>query len=472
MKIIATVGFWVLPLIVVTHAIAAVGDLPLVDAVKSGDKAAVRALLSQRADVNAAQPDGATALAWAAQRDDLESAELLLQAGANVNAANEYGATPLWLACTRANAAMVDKLLQAGANPNVALLTGETPLMAAAERGSLDVVKLLLARGANVNAKETRGGQSALMWAVAEKESQVVQALVEQGADVHDRSTGGFTPLLFAAQQGDLDSARILLAAGADVNEGTPKDGSALMIAAAGGHDDLSAFLVDQGADPNAVDSKGFSVLHHVALRRDMPNAVKSLLAHGASPDPRLAKEPPNRATEDISLVGATPLFLAAKVGNAAAVRLLADHGADLGVKTKTNTTPLMAAAGVGEYEDNREVTASRGARFETVKLLVELGAEVNAAGENGWTALHGAAYTGSDETIQFLVEKGASMDTMDRFGQTPLSISEGVITVGLGNDAVRRPRNVRQITANLLLKLGATPLAESGVQVVVRKLK
>ena len=472
MKIIATVGLWILPLLVVARAAAAVGDLPLVDAVRSGDTAAVRALLSEHADVNAAQADGATALAWAAQRDDLESAELLIQAGAGVNAANEYGATPLWLACNRANAAMVEKLLKAGANPNLALLTGETPLMAAADRGSLDVVKLLLAHGANVNAKETRGGQSALMWAVAEKQSEVVRALVEQGADVRDRSAGGFTPLLFAAQQGDLDSARILLAAGADVNEGTPNDGSALLVAAASGRDDLAAFLVDRGADPNAVDPKDFSVLHHVVSRRDMPNSVKSLLAHGADPNAHLTEEPPNRRTEDISLIGATPLFLAARAGNTVGVRLLAANGADPKVKTKENTTPLMAAAGVGKFQDDREVTSSRDARFETAKLLVELGADVNGAGENGWTALHGAAYTGSDEIIQLLVEKGASMDAMDRFGQTPLSIAEGVITVGLGDDAVRRPRNVRQITASLLLQLGATPVEQSGVQVVVRKLQ
>ena len=203
-----------------------------------------------------------------------------------------------------------------------------------------------------------------------------------------------------------------------------------------------------------------------------MLESVKALLAHGANPNVRLAKEPPNRGEGAISLIGATPLFLAAEVGNTEAVRVLAASGADLLVKTKENTTPLLVAAGVGEFEDDRQVTATRSARLETAKLLVELGADVNAAGENGWTALHGAAYTGSDAILQFLVEKGAKMDGKDRFGQTPLSIAEGVITVGLGNDAVRRPRNVRQATADLLLKLGATTLADSGVQVVVKKLQ
>jgi ankyrin repeat protein len=203
-----------------------------------------------------------------------------------------------------------------------------------------------------------------------------------------------------------------------------------------------------------------------------MPNALQSLLARGANPNASLAKDIPGRGPEAISLIGATPLFLAAEVGNAAAVRVLASKGADIGVKTNQNTTPLMVAAGVGHFEDDREVLATRSGRRETAKLLVELGADVNAVGENGWTALHGAAYTGSDDTIQLLVEHGASIDKMDRFGQTALSIAEGVITVGLGDDAVRRARNVRQITANLLLKLGATPVEQSGVQIVIRKLQ
>ena len=117
-------GLWILPLLAVASLVpASRDDLRLVEAVKNGDKAAVRSLLTQHADVNAAQADGTTALAWAAERDDLQTAELLIQARANVNAANDYGATPLWLACTKANAAMVEKLLKAGANPNAALLT-------------------------------------------------------------------------------------------------------------------------------------------------------------------------------------------------------------------------------------------------------------------------------------------------------------------------------------------------------------
>src|SRR5437764_5870917 len=108
---------------------ASAEDLRLIEAVKSRDRAAIRSLIEKRVDVNAAQPDGTTALAWAANRDDLETADFLIRAGANVNVANDYGITPLSLACTNRSAPMVERLLKAGADPNAAQWTGETPPM-------------------------------------------------------------------------------------------------------------------------------------------------------------------------------------------------------------------------------------------------------------------------------------------------------------------------------------------------------
>src|SRR5437870_9198790 len=208
----------IVPLMTAAALAASADDLRLIDAVKSRDRAAVRSLIEKHVDVNAAQPDGTTALAWAANRDDLETADVLIRAGANVNAANDYGVTALSLACTNRSAPMVEKLLKAGADPNAAQWTGETPLIVCARTGNVETVKWLLSHGADPNAKETQQGHTALMRAVAAKHSDVVRALVDRKADVRARSKGGFTALLFAAQQGDIDSARILLAAGADVN--------------------------------------------------------------------------------------------------------------------------------------------------------------------------------------------------------------------------------------------------------------
>ena len=245
-------AWWIVPLLsAASFAAGPSADLRLLEAVKRQDKEAVRSLLKERVDVHARQGDGATALAWAADRNDLEIADLLIRAGADANAANEYGVRPLSLACANGNAAMVERLLKAGANPNAARTTGETPLMTCARVGAVEAVKLLLARGADVNAKEAERGQTALMWAAAQKHPDVVQELVDHKADLHARSAvlpvykptvpitysrnvhfpetkGGFTALMFAAQSGDLESVRILVAAGARVNDGTDRKSTRL----------------------------------------------------------------------------------------------------------------------------------------------------------------------------------------------------------------------------------------------------
>ena len=148
----------------------------LLDAVKSGSVDRVRTLLRPGVDVNAPQGDGATALHWAAHRNDVATADLLLRAGANVNAANQLGATAIWLAAVNGSAPMIRRLLEAGANPNVALESGETPLMAAARGGSVEAVQLLVGGGANVNASERLRGQTALMWAVEQRHVAVVRS--------------------------------------------------------------------------------------------------------------------------------------------------------------------------------------------------------------------------------------------------------------------------------------------------------
>jgi ankyrin repeat protein len=186
---------------------AADGNPDLIAAARSADWVALRSLLDAGADANAVYGDGTTALHWASHWDHLESADLLIRAGADVNAANDLGATPLWSASLNGSAAMVRRLLAAGANPNAALLLGETVVMTAARSGSAEVVRLLLAAGADPNAHPERkevtpclfdaertcsvqaGGQTALMWAVAQHHADVVEVLLDYGADIHARPT-------------------------------------------------------------------------------------------------------------------------------------------------------------------------------------------------------------------------------------------------------------------------------------------
>jgi ankyrin repeat protein len=375
-------------------------------------------------------------------------------------------------------------LLKAGADPNRALLSGETPLMTAVDAGSTDVVKLLADHKADVNARETQAGQTALMWAVAGKHVEAVRILVQHGADVNARSMNGFSALMFAAQQGDAPSAEILLAAGANVNEATADRTTALLKASASGQESVLLLLLNHGADPNAADVDGYTALHHAAARRNRLESVKALVARGAKPNARLVRDPA-KGNSNSTTIGATPFFLAAEAQNVATMRLLASSGADplLGttetmfsneqngyrLQVVANTTPLAAAAGSGRFNGNYiEFTeAEERNAIDSVQLALELGADINEPNEYGQTALHAAAYLKADKLVQFLVEKGARIDLIDKFGQTPLSIAGRVITDGVKDSYDLSPRRYNESTYKLLLRLGALPLADSGIKIV-----
>lgn len=473
------VGLPLAVLVGVAGPASAAGDLRLPEAAAKQDKAAVRSLLRERLDVNTPQADGATALHWAAHWDDLETAELLIRAGANVNAKNDYGATPLSLACTNGNAAMIEKLLAAKADPNMPAPSGETPLMRCARTGSAAAVKALLARKADVNAKDNEQAQTALMWAVAQKHPAAVQALIAGGADVQARSKGGFTPLLFAARVGDAESAGMLLAAGAKVNEPGPNGMTALVLASASGQEAFGIFLLGKGADPNARDEYGATALHYAVLkgitalngvryanyvahlfRPSQEELVKALLAHGANPNVQLEKNPRLGGSSGNAAVGATPFLLAAASPDVNVMRLLARGGADPKMATKANLTPLMAAAGLGRGQDFTE--EDKQISLDAARLAVELGGDVNAASDDGLTAMHGAASNGANGVVEFLAQNGAKLDVRDKYQQTPLSIATGIrlpwIPYGDELGEIIQPS-----TRDLLLKLGATPVDKPG---------
>jgi uncharacterized protein len=479
------------------------GDSRLIDAVKGGDAAAVRSLLARHTlDVNAAEADGSTALHWAAQRDNLEMADLLLAAGANAKAATRYKITPLTLACTNGDAAMIQHLLKAGADPNGASEEGQTPLMTAALTGKADAIKVLLTAGAKVNAAEPYKGQTALMWAASEGNADAEAMLIEFGADVKAKSAGGFTALLFAVRDAHIAAATTLLAHGANVNDAAPDGSSALNMAIVNAYYEMAFVLLDYGADPNAADPRG-SALHALAWLRkpgaDGAAAVgntakgtpvpvgnvssldlaKSLLKHGANPNARIewkesrfgkeggtARNPPNidLGRHYLSYVGATPFYVAAKNGDVALMRVLADAGADAKIATKAGVTPLMAAAGLDYWEGESPgpfTGVTEAERLDAVKLALDLGNDVNAhadfgdypmtgttdytllyyplnidnlldkgVGDPRWsgsTALIGAVVSGQPSIVQYLVDHGADVTATTKLGWTPLLVSRGV---------------------------------------------
>jgi ankyrin repeat protein len=396
----------------------------------------------------------------AVYQDDLDTARQLVRAGADVNAPNRYGITPLSLACTNGSAPMVQLLIQAGAGVNAAIPGGETPLMTCSRTGKVDAVQALLVRGADVNAKESKHGQTALMWGAAEGNAEVVEALMKAGADIHARVESGFTPFLFAVREGRTRVVQLLLHAGVDVNEtvqnkkpgskspsqasSPPSSGtSALCLAVGNAHFELASYLLDAGADPNAA-GQGWTALHIITWVRKPGGGdndpapigsgnvtslelVKKLVAKGANINARMTRKVSPGLTS-LNTNGATPFFLAARTSDSELMRALAALGADPLLKNVDESTPLMAAAGLGTRSPGEDA-GTEAEVVEAMQVALELGNDIDAVDKNGETAMHGAAYKNLPAAVEFLAAKGARIEIWNQkntHGWTPLTIAEG----------------------------------------------
>ena len=437
-------------------------EVPLIDAVRSGDVAAVRALLDQSVDVDAPAADSATALLWAVHEDRVAIAALLLDAGADVTLTNRYGVSAASLAAENGTAVILERLLDAGVDANTTQPGGETLLMTAARTGDADTVRLLLARGADPNVREDLRGQTALMWAAANNNAGAIYALAEQGADLHartDNPTGGagrgfssapatgFTPLLFAVRAGHLDAARVLLDAGADVNDAVSDGQSALVVAAANANWELAAYLLDRGADANHAEA-GWNALHQTVRTRrmnvgfgtpgpfaagtlDSIELVRKLIAHGVDVNARMTRNGMRDGQRNRhNRLGATAFLLAAKVTDVEAMRVLLEAGADPTMPTADGTTPLMVAAGLANWnpgEDGGSLSGQEDEVLEAITICVELGNDVNAANYRGETALHGVAFRGVNIVLDYLVEQGADLTALTDDGWSALAVARGL---------------------------------------------
>ena len=414
---------------------------------------------------------GDTALHHAAHEGDIEALQHELDRGGDPNGVNRFGVTPLALAGRGGHSAAVQLLLESGADPNLSSPTGETPLMVAARTGVVESVESLLAHGADPMARERWLGQTALMWAAAERHAAVVAPLVAGGAEVDGRSDAGFTPLMFAARLGHIDTVDALLEAGADIHQTLPDGTGALVVAVINAHYDLAVHLLERGADPNASE-QGWTALHQVVWTR-RPNTNKNqhnpsprqsgrvtdlelvelLVAHGADVNARQTKEPRDGYRNLLNRIGATPFLLAAKVVDLELMKLLLDLGADPLLTNEDGTTALLVAAGVGVWPN--ESAGSNEEALAAVKLMIELGDRVTTVDAHDDTALHGSVMRGSRELTGFLLERGAELSHVNECGWTPLTIAQGVFYGNLG-------RRFPELEATLL-DLGATSPLEPG---------
>jgi len=453
-------------LIVIVAPALAADDTRVPGAAERQDWASVGALIGAGADVTATQPDGATALHWAAHWNDMPTAAALIDAGADIDAVNDLGVPPFWIAANNGSVEMALRLIDAGANVNARLPTGETMLMTAARHGLRSVVSRMLLRGADARLAEHEAAQTALMWAAAGGHTDVVRLFAESGTDIRARTTRGFTALMFAARAGDVNTVQLLLDAGSAL-EARALDGSTPLLIASrstdalagidwriipfdSGHQDVAFFLIEQGADVTVTDRIGRTPLHAAVETRRI-SLAQALIDAGADVNARFVTAPPPLRGDYLSrnsFKGATPFWMATRDANLEMMRTLLDTGADPFLPNAYAVTPLMIASGLGENDARRPLDHRV---IDTVRLLLELGADVMTVNGGGQTALHGAASMWEDGVIQLLVDHGADVNAEDQRGRTPLYFVE------YGN--ANAPS---ESTAALLRSLGATePVVE-----------
>jgi len=258
---------------------------------------------------------------------------------------------------------------------------------------------------------------------------------------------GGMTALLYAARDGRVELARTLLDAGANVNRAEANEISPLLMALTNDHMAVARLLIERGADINAADFWGrtplFSAVEirnrdytrgneHGIDREAALDLITLLIDRGANPNSRTKEIPPIRRWVTslgdltwINMIGQTAFIRAAMSGDITTMRLLLAHGADPKITTVGGTTALVTAAG-GNVAVQQSFVESRESSMAAVKLCLELGIDVNAANETGFTAVMGAANKGWDDVLEVLLKAGGRLDVQDAQGRTPLRWAKG----------------------------------------------
>jgi ankyrin repeat protein len=454
---------------------------------------------------------GSTPLLVAASHDDVAQVRQLLKTGADPNVRNKLDATPLLEAAFHSNPEIIKALLDAGADPNAAGADGQTPLMLVARGTNVAAAKMLLDRGADPKARESQRQQTALMWAAANSQGPqgaMVRLLVERGADLdaktatdlmtplvsaepraQPRSPGGMTALMFASREGCLDCVAAMVEKGASINLPDPEGVTPLLWAIWNTRFDVAKYLIEHGANVNRWDWWGRTPLYlavdYVTLphggRPDQPSLdqtlpidiVRLLLEKGADPNPQLKMTAPLRATgndrglDPMLSPGTTPLVRAAKAMDVESMKALLDRGADITLTNSRGMTATLAASGMGSTDaDTRGYFTTSDVQDRAIAaldLMFHNGGPINGkSGQFAQVPLHGAAFWGWNRVVEYLLQKGAEINLADSRGYTAVDYAMG--RAG-GNSRGGQRIDVHKDTADLLMSKGGiagTPVRPS----------
>jgi ankyrin repeat protein len=446
------------------------GITPLFMAARNGSAPMIELLVKAGADVNSATATGATPLMMAASSGNGEAVKALLDHGANSNAKDTaHGQTALMFAASLNRADAIRVLMARGADATITSLVTpvirdrydpeaqvtDKPDKADPKAGDAkaddakepDVQSIVEEKPKEEKPKDdkqaTAGKQNRRGGANADPKNPQQGGRGDRGA----ASMGGQTALLYAARDGQMEAVKALLDGGANINQVSAEEKTTpIVMAIMNGHLDVAKLLLDRGADTNLANIWGLAPLYATIDVQWAPYAwfpqplttheqvthldlMKALIAHGADVNAKLGKKLWVRSFGDRSWVdpaGATPFLRAAQSLDVPAMKMLVAAGADPKIATTGADTALMVASGLGWAPNN--TTTVPDSWMATVQYCLQLGLDVNAVDGKGYAALHGAAFRGDDELIQYLVSKGADVKATTKVGDTVADMANGPI--------------------------------------------
>ena len=498
------------------------GFTPLHWASRHGNLEMFRVLLAAGADVGAVTRRlEHTPLHVASDHGNVEAMKVLVEAGSDVQARSTTGVTPLHLAARSGIGAAVALLLEASADVNAReYAAGQTALMFAAAANRAKPVRVLLERGAGpelqsvvvnvverdrADAEEQRLRNERLGYTGGEAVIRVREREPTEGNEPHPRSVterigyiGGLTALHYAVREGHVEVVEALINGGADVDRVSADESSPLLLATLNGHWDLGLRLLEAGANPNVLSNAGTGPLYAAINLRWIAKAqypqptahanqavgyleyMEALLEAGAKPNARVKDRlwyDEYSETRLLDTTGATPFWRAAYALDVNAMRLLLSWGADPTLPTMRapeaphpwehpdsvdhsglspvpvggpSVAPLLAATGAGyslrQFAANSHRVAP-GGWLRAVKFLVEeIGVDINARDHFGFNAVHNAATRGDVEVLEYLIDKGADLKAVSR---------SGLHTADMANSPQQRVPQYPE-ARDLLLSLGS----------------